>query len=246
MRRHLLYVCPLLLLGSAAWGATCENATLNNYTTSSFSCTLDGLTFSDFSFAVPGGMPSADGVSVVPVNDGTDIGFIFDGPFAAAGGMSDDAILSYMISQSLGSSTVMMGDTVSLLSAGAAGTGATAQISEGICTTTVQPSGACIPPSNAYSLLVAENGNGSNTQSDSVMFASGVTSQSIVKNIVASGGSSNSGAALISSFENTTQVGNGGGGSPGGGPVPEPGSMLTLGSGLVATSMFMRRKARKS
>jgi len=244
MRRQLIYMCPLVLLASAAWGSTCANTTLNVYTATSFSCTLDGLTFSDFSFLAPTGMPTSNEVDLVPVNDGTDVGFMFDGPFSAPAGFSDDAILSYMISQSTGSNTTMTGDTVSLLSAGASGTGAAAQISEGICTTTAQSNGACVPPSNSYNLFVDYNSNGSGTQSDSVTFASPATTQAVIKNIVTDGGTGTSGGALISSFENTTQVS--GGGSTGGGPVPEPGSMLMLGSGLIATSMLLRRKVRKN
>ncbi len=153
--------------------------------------------------------------------------------------MSADSVLSYDISDTTAGIT---GATVSLLSYGASGANASATIVEGICSTTPTGSGACLPPSNVYSLSVYDNSNAPPpVQSDSVTFASPASTVWVSKNIVEVGGS---GSATISSFENTVQTG--GGGGPGGGPTPEPASLFTMGSGLIATSLLLRKKLKKS
>jgi hypothetical protein len=216
---------------------------LNVYTNNDmggFSCTIGGLTFSNFQYTSPSGLPTEATVEVTPTNDGTNIGFFFTGAFTAGAGMSADAVLSYMISS--GMSAAINGAAVSLISYGASGAGATASIVEGICTTALQGNGACVPASDAYSLNVFDNaGNPPVHQSDSVTFASATNTVFVSKNIVEQGGM---GSATISQFENTVQA-PGGGGGPGGGPVPEPASLFTMGSGLIATCMLLRRKLKK-
>jgi hypothetical protein len=243
MKKRLLLVCPLLLLSPAVWGASvCTNTTLNVYTNNDaggFSCTIGGLTFSNFQYTSPSGLPTETTVEVTPTNDGTNIGFFFTGAFTAGAGMSADAVLSYMISS--GASAGIGGASVALISYGASGAGASASLVEGICTTAPQSNGACIPASNAYSLSVFDNADHPPAkQADSVTFAAATSTVFVSKNIVEQGGA---GSATISQFENTVQAP--GFGGPGGGPVPEPASMFTMGSGLIATCMLLRRKLKK-
>jgi hypothetical protein len=242
MRKQLLFVCPVLLIASAAWGASvCTSTTLNVYTNNDaggFSCTLGGLTFSNFQYTAPGGVPTEGTVQVTPTNDGTNIGFFFSGSFMAGAGMAADAVLSYQVSS--GSTAAITGDALTLTDFGASGAGALATIVEGICTTMPTGTGACVPASNAYSLSVYDNATHPPAVStDSVTFATATNTVVVTKNIVEVGGA---GSANISKFENTVQVG--GGGGTGGGPVPEPGPLYTIGSVLLGACILLRRKIR--
>ena len=245
IKRQLLLVCPLLLLASAVWAAPmCTSTTLNVYTNNdanNYSCTLDGLTFSNFSYAASNGLPAESTVQVTPVTDSSgDAGFIFQGAWTAGTGLSSDAVLVYDISS--GSAMALTGDSVTLLSYGARGSGASATIVEGICTTARQPNGSCVPASDAYSLTVYDNANNPPpVASDSVTFTSATNTVQVNKNIVEVGGS---GSATISQFENLVAT-NGGQGSPGGNSVPEPASLFTVGSGILGACMLLRKKVRK-
>jgi len=237
MRKRLLFVCPVLLFAASAWGSTCSTAMLNTYIASGFSCTEGDLMFSNFSY-VPGGLPTANSVEVTPVDDGTDFGFFFNGAFQSGAGMSSDAVLAYNIS-TVDKAPILAGDTVSLISYGATG-GGNVQIVEGVCTSPASGTGAC---AGSFSVSASYNSGPppSGTQSGSVTFP-GTNSETVSKNIITNGAG---GSAAISEFENTVQV-PGGGGNTGGGPVPEPGSALTIGSGLIATSLLVRKKMRRS
>ena len=240
MRKRLLFVCPVLLFAASAWGSTCSTSMLSSYIVSGFSCTEGDLMFSNFSY-IPGGLPTAGNVEVTPVNDGTDFGFFFSGAFQSAAGMSSDAILAYNIG-TVDKAAAMTGNTVSLISYGATG-GGNVQIVEGICTAALSGAGAC-PSGSSHSVSASYNAGPppSGTQSGSVTFASPTNTEEVSKNIITNGAN---GSAAISEFENTVQV-SGGGGSTGGGPVPEPGSAFTIGSGLIATSQLLRKKLRRS
>src|SRR5437763_2681392 len=144
MTKQLLLVCPALLIASAAWGATvCTTSALNIYTnndTGGFSCTLGGLTFSNFQYISPSGVPLETAVQVAPTNDGTNVGFVFTGGFTATAGTSADAVLSYQVT---GTTANILGASVTLNNYSAAGAGALATIVEGICTTARSGTGAC-------------------------------------------------------------------------------------------------------
>lgn len=244
MTKQLLLVCPALLMTSAAWGATvCTTSALNVYTNNDaggFSCTLGGLTFSNFHYISPSGVPVETAVQVAPTNDGTNVGFIFTGGFTAGAGSSADAVLSYQVSASTAN---ILGASVTLNNYSATGAGALATIVEGICTTAGSGTGACLPASNGYSLDVYDDATHPPAKAtDAVTFATAASTITISKNIVEVGGA---GSATISQFTNTVTLPNGAGG-PGGGPVPEPGSLFTMGSGLIGCMMLVRRRIRKS
>lgn len=245
MKIRIPFVCPLLLVASAAWALpVCTSTTLNVYTNNdadNYSCTLGGLTFSNFAYKAGNGLPTELSVNVLPTTSTAgDVGFIFDGAFSAGAGTSADALLSYQISAA---SPMITGSSLSLLSAGAAGAGASAAVAEGICTTMPTGAGACLPSNNAYSMIAYINAGQTSNAGEfaSVNFATAASTVFVSKNIVEVGGAGN---ATISSFENTVQVG-GGGGSAGGGAVPEPASFFTMGSGLIAAAMLMRKKLKR-
>ncbi|HLJ77594.1 MAG TPA: PEP-CTERM sorting domain-containing protein [Acidobacteriaceae bacterium] len=223
----------------------CTSTTLNVYTNNdanNYSCTLDGLTFSNFSYTASNGLPAESTVQVTPVSDSSgDVGFIFQGAWTAGAGLSSDAVLVYNIMSSNGA-MALTGDSVTLLSYGARGSGASATIVEGVCTTARQSNGSCVPASDAYSLTVYDNANNPPpVPSDAVVFTTATNTVQVNKNIVEVGGS---GSATISQFENLVQT-NGGQGGPGGSGVPEPASLFTVGSGILGACMLLRKKVRK-
>lgn len=246
IKRRLLLVCPLLLLTSAAWAAPmCTSTTLNVYTNNdanNYSCTLGGLTFSDFAYNAASGLPAETTVQVTPVTDSSgDVGFIFMGAWTAGAGLSSDAVLAYNIVSTNGAAA-LTGDSVALLSYGARGSGSSATIVEGICTTTRQPNGSCTPAGNSYSLTAFDNiNNPPPVQAAAVVFTSATSTVQVSKGIVEVGGS---GSATISQFENLVQT-NGGQGGPGGNSLPEPASLFTVGSGILGVCFLLRKKVRK-
>lgn len=246
MKKRLLFVCPALLLTASAWGATCGGTSsnpvaLSTYTASGFSCTSANgdFLFSDFYFApdTVTGKPPASDVGVVFVDDGTNEGFTFTGDFSSVGGGTADANIKYDVVTAGADAgmALITGNTVSLGSSSSSG-GGEAKIVEGLCTTKPSSTNVCTSP---YSLEVynssSSTSNPPEVQTASVTFGSATTMDYMNKNIMLSG------EAGISEFTNTVQVA-GGGGSTGGSPVPEPGSTVLIGSGLIVASLAIRKK----
>jgi hypothetical protein len=240
MRKRLFIMASLLLFAASAWGSPCMSTAFSNYLGAGFSCTEGDFLFSHFSYSASDNLPPATAVNVVPTSDANDVGFDFYGAWQSGGGVSSDAVIAYEIS-TVDKAPLLLGDTISLVSYGASGTGANVQIVEGACTAMPSNTGAC-PKGDEYPLDAFYNSSGKMKQSDSATFTTPSSAVWLSKNVITN---SSYGSAAISEFENTSQT-NGGGGTTGGGPSPEPGSLLTLGSGLVATSLLLRKRRRKA
>jgi hypothetical protein len=228
MKNCYRLVCPLLLLSVAALGAPCSTATFDTYLGSTFSCTIDDLLFSDFSFSSLNGggagpIAAAD-VLVTPVTGG----FTFQGAFDAGPNQHRDILLGFVVS----SLNIISGSTLAIGPVGATGTG-NVTVSESQCLNGVfQPNGLC-SSGDVAGLFVYANSLGASS-SNTVVYTSAVTSVDVLKDIAVSGGTS--GVAQFSLLSNTFD--NGGGGP---GLVPEPGGMAMLGSLLLVGSLLIRR-----
>lgn len=132
--KTLLTASMLLLASSSAWAATCASGTLASYQTA-VSCTLDGLTFSNFTFTPSGAgatIPTSAGVTVTVIDNPTNPGLDFHAGFSAAFGTSADYEIGFTVTSTDG--TAIIGDD-SLGISGAVfnGTGATLSIIESVC-----------------------------------------------------------------------------------------------------------------
>jgi hypothetical protein len=199
-------------------------------------CTLGGLTFSNFHFASTMNPPNDTQVTIVPGTDSSgDVGFQFDGGFDSNAGQDLSITFAYEIQAGTASIT---GEALGISGFGQSGTGSV-DVGESICLGTYV-NGACTGA--VKSLTVYDFGPSAISAYDSVAFSSpDPTTLSLVKNLVVNGGSN--GTASISEVANTTMT-SAGGGTTGGGPVPEPNTLVMLGSGLMVAALAWRRRCQ--
>jgi len=105
------------LLAMTSLPGLCPSAPLAIYSASGFSCTLGGLTFEDFSFASfrTFGATHESAIIVSPIDDRTDVGFTFSGPFSVPAYGIGDYFIDFIALQAAPS---IDGATASLVGAG--------------------------------------------------------------------------------------------------------------------------------
>jgi len=245
MRKQLLLVCPLMLLGTALWGAsTCTDSSMSAYDASGFMCTLGGITFSNFGFAFSGTVtpPLTDtAVTVTPTTDSSgDVTLQFDADWSAGAGLQESVSLSYLATAS---SAIMTGESIAMQGFNQNGSGAV-NIGESICVGGKYLSTGQCTGSGVDSIGVYDDGTGDMKSFDSVAFNPDQSQIDVVKNITVQGGTAGSNSnATVSEVFNTTNT-SGGGGGTGGGPVPEPNTLIMLGSGLMVAALAWRRRCQ--
>jgi hypothetical protein len=243
MRKQLLLVCPMLLATTAMWGAplTCQTGQMSMYDVSGFSCTLGGILFSNFSYANTNPPPTDSQVTVVPTTDTAgDVTLQFDGAFTAGAGDSMSISIAY---SAMASSPIMTGQSLAMTGFGQSGNGSV-DVGESVCLGgTFAKTGQC-GGSGVDSISVYDFSSTDMRTFDSVAFDPAQSQISVVKNIALNGGTTGTNAsATVSEVFNTTGT-SGGGGGPGGGPVPEPDSMVMMGSGLLVVALAWRRRCQ--
>jgi hypothetical protein len=213
--KALVLICAFLLVGLSANATpvTCGGA--QNVLAVGFSCTFEGLTFSDFSLVNAGGSPSGSMILVSAALVGEEVHLNFNPSLSVpANGIADEWFY-FEVDGAVNGIDLAVG-----------GTGAS--ITERVCSSPIDVNngntctGGIV---NQLAALTITSGNASGL----VMFPDGPVGHLYVfKNILLQGPPT--GPAELSSFSESF------------GRVPEPLSLVLMGSGLLGLGIFRRRK----
>ncbi len=106
MKKTLLMTTLVFLTCCALQASPCAIGTLATYDTGGFSCTLGGLTFSDFVYSPSnfGGAaaPPDSGVAVRPITIGSEMGLQFSAAWLVSSGQGEDSTITYTLNCSPG------------------------------------------------------------------------------------------------------------------------------------------------
>jgi hypothetical protein len=222
MNKTLVLFAALVLAASIAVATPtfCTAETLDNYLATGFSCEIDNLLFSNFTYSDTANATSpipSTAVNVIPITTPGDEGLEFTAGWSVSTPAEEDSVIGFIVS------TVNDADTIDSLDlefnghyTGTGTSGVTENYCEGglltSCPTTVGQIAVTNPPT-VLSITSEE--------------FTPVNTLQVSKDIVVSSGSE--GTASISDLNNTY------------GQVPEPGTLGLLGGGLVALGLVRRR-----
>jgi PEP-CTERM motif len=227
-RRLILLMCAVVGTSAVAMGGPCSTTTLDGYLGSGFSCGIDDKTFSNFMYSgtsnPPGFELPAGSVAVSPITSPGNPGLQFSaGWFAStsSGILEEDSLIQYGVDVNPGGSPIT---DLSLSIGGVAwsGTGAVI-VAETVCLGAMLP--AC-SGGTVRTLSVFDSSGGSQLF-DSISFA-GVSEVDVQKGIKVQAGTN--GDATVSLVTNQFSE------------VPEPGSIMLLGSGILGLAGVLRRR----
>jgi PEP-CTERM motif len=225
----LLFVCAILLTG-VGFASNCPVTTLDAYLGSGYSCGIGDKTFSNFLYtgtSTPAGFAiPASGVGVTPITTPGNPGFQFSaGWFAStsSGIMEQDSLIQYTANVNQGGALIT-DLSLSIGGVGWTGTGSVV-VDETACLGAVFPS---CSGGQVITLNVFDSSAGSKLF-DSASFA-GVSEVDLEKDIEVVAGSN--GSASVSLVTNQFSEGQ----------VPEPGSLVLFGTGIVGIAGLLRRK----
>jgi PEP-CTERM motif len=215
MKGKLLLLIALVV-GTCSLGmaGACGVGTLSDYTAAGFSCTIGSLTFSNFSYS-SGAFGGATAIPAGGVNVTPQTGAEAGFMFTAPWVASASQGVDSEISYTVTASGVSITDLLLSMAGFGFTDGGDVSVAE-------------TAPTPPLSLLVFDNATGM-VASDSATFL-GVSSLTVTKDIAVVGGGSGTGHLSVVFNEFSTSS------------VPEPASMLLLGSGLIGLAGFVRRR----
>ncbi len=230
MKRSVLVLFVVLAGISAAFADVCPSSTLDNYLGSGFSCGINDTTYSDFSYAYssnPGGFGiPASAVSVSPISTSGNPGFLFSAPWSVSnnsGVLAQNSLLGYSVTVNQGGAPIT-DLTLAMVGFDAIGTGEIT-INETYCLGGILP--LCTGGTEGSLSLNYTSSGGSSSKT--VNF-SGVDEISLQEGILLTSGTN--GQAAVSGIYNQFSQGQ----------VPEPGSMVLFGTGVLGLVGVLRRK----
>jgi hypothetical protein len=226
MRKVVLMMTAFFLvaaMGSAASLCTSFSGP-QNVASGDFSCTLGGLTFSDFEVVAAAGNPAPEVDLVSAKVAGTWVYLVFNPNMSAPpGGTAQDLYLYYKVSGGVTAVGQYTG-------------GVNATVTEHVCDTAFDSSNLCT--TNELVNMASFSGAGTNVVV-SPSFAS-TLEIFIFKDIGVSPNSPNAGGGGLTTFAQSFNSTGSTGGGGAGGEVPEPITFILMGSGLVGLSLLKR------
>ncbi len=229
MKTGLLALLVVVLCAGTSFAGSCVTNSYDNYIGTD--CTIvatppgDVKTFSNFTYSTSGtSHMSADQITVNPIAFPYNAGFLFNAPWSAGSHQSQDSLIGFTVTVTSGSALI---NDLSLLmfGGGFSGTGS-ASVSETYCLGDTFSDGCAHGTIGTLSTFL--NGTGSKLI-DTVSFA-GVSEVDVEKDILVSGGEN--GFAVLSGVENLISED----------PLPEPGSLAILGSGLISLAGLLGKR----
>jgi hypothetical protein len=218
-----------VVLASAlsAFGAACPTATYDNYLGAQFSCGIDDKTFSNFSYSTAGSnqLP-ASSITVNPLNVPFNPGFLFNAPWGVQAGQTQDSLIGFTVNVNPGGN--LINDlSLFMFGAGIVGTGQVS-VAETYC---AGDTFADLCAHGTEGTLLTILNSSTSKLVDSVNFANPVSVVDVVKDVTLLGGANGS-AAVASGVQNQFSE------------VPEPGSLMLFGSGIVCLADVLRRRMK--
>lgn len=220
MKTVALTLLAVLVLGMSAFASDCIVTSYDQYIGGS--CGLGDLTASNFTYSTSGSnqMP-ASSITTNPITAANNPGFLFNAPWAAVGSQTQNSLIGFTVTA--GSAEI---NDLSLFMFGASTVGnGLVTVSETYCAGDTFANGCANGTTGTLSTYF---GGGLSKLTDSVTFGA-VDVVDVVKSITLIGGGSGS-FSVLGGVQNQFSE------------VPEPGSLVLLGTGIVGLAGVIRRK----
>jgi len=221
MKTVALSLLVVLVCGVSAFGSACITDTYDHYLGTS--CGLNDKIANNFSYSTAGtNTIPASSITVNPITTPNNPGFLFNAPWGVQGSQTQDSLIGFTITDTSGPNI----DDLSLNMFGAAVLGnALVTVSETYCAGDTFADGC---KGGTEGTLSTYLGNGLSKLTDSVTFGTNVQVVDVEKDIELLGGGNGS-FAVLSGVSNQFSE------------VPEPGSLVLFGSGIVGLAGVLRR-----